>query len=273
MRGILTYHSIDPSGSPVSVHPDAFARHVRWLASGEVPVVPLAGITSPDCPATALAITFDDAFANFGDVAWPLLRDAGLPVTVFAVSGRLGKDNVWSGAEPDGVPPLPLMDAEALARVAEEGAEVGGHSRTHPRFAGLDTARLEDEVAGCRDDLATLLGAPPRAFCYPYGDHDGAARAAVRTHFERACTTELRLLGDDEDPFRLPRLDAYYLQAPGRLEGFPGGAFRAYLGVRAALRGVRSRLLGDGARVADGGAGQGAEAGMPMSTMGRTGRS
>ena len=42
MRAILTYHSIDESGSPISVDPDAFRRHVRWLASGRVRV------TTPD---------------------------------------------------------------------------------------------------------------------------------------------------------------------------------------------------------------------------------
>ena len=34
MRGILTYHSVDPSGSPISIDEKAFRAHVAWLASG-----------------------------------------------------------------------------------------------------------------------------------------------------------------------------------------------------------------------------------------------
>ena len=39
MKAILTYHSVDDSGSAVSVSPDTFRRHVRWLASWRVRVV------------------------------------------------------------------------------------------------------------------------------------------------------------------------------------------------------------------------------------------
>ncbi|TFG50637.1 MAG: polysaccharide deacetylase, partial [Gemmatimonadales bacterium] len=42
MRAILTYHSIDDSGSPISVAPEQFRAHVRWLQSGVIRVVPLA---------------------------------------------------------------------------------------------------------------------------------------------------------------------------------------------------------------------------------------
>ena len=35
MRAILTYHSIDASGSPISCAPDAFGRHVSWRLRDE----------------------------------------------------------------------------------------------------------------------------------------------------------------------------------------------------------------------------------------------
>ena len=36
MRAILTYHSIDDSGSLISVAPAVFRSHVQWLTSGRV---------------------------------------------------------------------------------------------------------------------------------------------------------------------------------------------------------------------------------------------
>ena len=96
MRAILTYHSIDSSGSPISIDAQSFQRHVDFLASSKLKVVPLSEIVS-DSVEDALAITFDDGVVNFAAQAWPRLRDRGLPATLFVVTGRVGKDNAWGG--------------------------------------------------------------------------------------------------------------------------------------------------------------------------------
>jgi peptidoglycan/xylan/chitin deacetylase (PgdA/CDA1 family) len=72
MRAILTYHSIDDSGSPISVAPEEFRAHVRWLGSGAVRVVPLAKLVTLPPDDDAVALTFDDAFENFSTIAAPL---------------------------------------------------------------------------------------------------------------------------------------------------------------------------------------------------------
>jgi hypothetical protein len=69
MRAVLTYHSIDESGSVVSVPEAAFRSHVEWLASGAVRVVPLEELLSMDDGVDAVAITFDDGPESFGAVA------------------------------------------------------------------------------------------------------------------------------------------------------------------------------------------------------------
>src|SRR5512145_338101 len=98
MRAILTYHSIDDSGSPVSVPPAVFSQHVRWMARSGVRVLPLADMLTldRDDPSPAVAITFDDGFRNFRDAAAQLNR-AGFPVTLFVVTGHVGATNAWGG--------------------------------------------------------------------------------------------------------------------------------------------------------------------------------
>ena len=86
MRAILMYHSIDTSGSTVSCHPDAFDRHVRWLSSGRVAVTSIEGLLALPSSMDAVAITFDDGFVNFRDIAAPRLLANGLTSTVFVVS-------------------------------------------------------------------------------------------------------------------------------------------------------------------------------------------
>lgn len=239
MRGILTYHTVDASRSAISVDEEVFRRHAAWLASGAVHVCSLAELLAQPTEADAVALTFDDGFVTFVDRAWPLLRDHGLNATVFVVSDHAGGTNAWGGRAAAGIPTLPLMGWDTLGRLAEAGVELGAHTRTHRDLRGASPAELEDELEGSAERIACETGRRPSSFAYPFGLVDAAAAAAVARVYARACTTALRPLGPREDAHRLPRLDAYYLRAPGQLERWGAPAFRRYLSVRAAARAVR----------------------------------
>jgi peptidoglycan/xylan/chitin deacetylase (PgdA/CDA1 family) len=242
MRAILTYHAVDPSGSPISVDEVTFRRHALWLASGAVRVCALAELLLQPEDADAVALTFDDGFDSFAERAWPVLRDHGLTATVFVVSDHAGGTNAWGGRAAPGIPILPLMRWETLGRLAEAGVALGAHSRTHRDLRGASPNELEDELAGCAERIAGETGRRPSSFAYPFGFVDAAAVAVAARVYERACTTALRPLGPREDRHRLPRLDAYYFRAPGWLEQWGRPAFRRYLRVRAAARTVRAAL-------------------------------
>ena len=241
MRAILTYHSIDDSGSPISVSREAFSRHVTWLASGRVRVLPLRDLlASPE--RDAVAITFDDGFENFATEAWPLLRAHQLPATVFVVTQRVGSTNAGGDRPVEGLPTLPLMDWGTLDRLHGEGLDLGGHTRTHQSLTALGSADTADEVAGCAHDLHARYGEMPRAFAYPYGDAPALARRVARDEFACACTTTYRVLGPTETVDALPRLDMFYFQGNGAFRGWGSAAFRAQLTARRAARATRSAL-------------------------------
>lgn len=244
MRAILTYHSIDDSGSPISVSPDQFRRHADFLAAGAVAVVPLVELLAQPPASEAVAITFDDGFCNLAEQAWPVLAERDLPATVFAVAGAAGGTNAWGGREERGIPTLPLLGWDGLTELAREGLELGSHSLTHARLSALDDAALLHEVAASAAEIERHTGFRPRSFCYPYGDLDARAARAAAAHYACACTTELRDLPATPDPARLPRLDAYYLREAGRLEAWGTAAFRRRLGLRRVLRAARRLLRG-----------------------------
>jgi len=247
VRAILTYHSIDDSGSVVSVSPADFERHVRFLVGAQAgtgaQVVSLEQVVAPAEASedSRLALTFDDGFANFVDEAWPRLRDGGLRATLFVVTDRVGETNGWESGS-GGVPVLPLADWDQLGRVAEEGCELGVHGRTHRALSDCSPAELEDEVAGAADELRRRTGRAASSFAYPYGAWDETSLAAVRAVFARACSTEMRFLEAGDDPRLLPRLDAYYLREEGRLESWGRPAFHRYVTWRALARRTRARL-------------------------------
>lgn len=242
MKAILTYHSIDPSGSVLSVHPDRFREHVEILSARGVPVLALADLCAPDCE-RGIALTFDDGFENFADVAWPLIRDSGWPSTVFVASAWVGKENGWDRDDPR-IPRLPLMDWPTLQDLAQQGVTLGSHTRTHPKLTQLGITEVGEEIRGCREDLIEHAGVEPETFAYPYGDFDRGVAEAVKAAGHRyAVTTELRALRPSEaSALALPRLDAFYLAKPGVMEAWGTPGFHRYLTFRNAARRLRRTL-------------------------------
>lgn len=244
MRAVLTYHSIDASGSAISVDPGAFRRQVRWLASGAVRVVPLEEILAVPAGEDAVAVTFDDAIESFGTVAAPLLLDAGLPVTVFVVSDRTGRTNHWGHPDDAAVPEFPLLGWDALGKLADRGIALGAHTRTHPDLTRLDAPAVREEMAGSALRIRKETGCTPRTFAYPFGYHDNTTVEVARDLFEAAFTAELRPLGPYTDPWRVPRLDMVYLRHPGLLERWDDPGFHGYLALRRAGRRVGALARG-----------------------------
>jgi peptidoglycan/xylan/chitin deacetylase (PgdA/CDA1 family) len=247
MRAILTYHSIDDSGSPISVRPDAFSRHVRWLASGTVTVTTVEELVKLPPSADAVAITFDDGFRNFEEHAQALL-DRHMPVTVFVVSDRVGKTNAWDDRPSSRIPVLPLLDWPALARLRDRGVVLGAHSRTHADLTRMTPSELEDEVLGSADVIAREAGARPTLFAYPYGRVNSLVAAVVGSAYPFGCTTAFLPLSDDCAAERLPRLDMYYMQRRGRIEQWGTPAFQRFITLRHQLRRVRQAVTNVGRR-------------------------
>ncbi len=247
MRAILTWHSIDGSGSPISVSEEVFREHVAWLASGRVKVVSLEELLALPDDTDAVSLTFDDAFQNFATLAAPLLLEHGLPVTAFVVSGAVGRTNEWGGRAVRGIPTLPLADWDSLSDLASRGVTLGSHSRTHPDLTACDGEQLEEEIRGAADELEHRTGQRPTAFAYPYGEVNKTVTAVAARVHRVGCTTRYAALRDGTDALCLPRLDMWYVRDIGALHGWGGTEFHLRLRWRAALRDVRRAVSGGGA--------------------------
>lgn len=242
MKAIFTYHSVDDSGSVVSIDERAFARHVRWLAASHVRVLPLDQLADAADDEDAVAITFDDGLESFGRVAAPLLREYGLTATLFVVTDAVGTTNVWRGRGDPGIPVQPLLGWNALGRLASHGVSIGAHTCTHLNLATAEPDETEREIVASRMRLARELGVVANAFAYPYGGVSRRARDVVAREFRYGVTTRLATLSSHDDPALLPRLDSYYLRAPGTLESWGTTRFRLRMGLLAGARSVRGSI-------------------------------
>lgn len=91
---VLTWHRVDDPArtdslnpSLVSAVPSAFASQVRLIADRFRPVALEDVLEAFDggrrLPPRSVLLTFDDAYRDFATEAWPVLRRAGVPATLF----------------------------------------------------------------------------------------------------------------------------------------------------------------------------------------------
>ena len=222
------------------------------------------------------AVTFDDGYRDNFRYALPILDGLGLRATFFVVAGLVGtneppwydrlggaaKEPAHIVAEAKCLTPLQraelvarasadgsgngalceddlIMDWGQLARLADQGHEIGSHSIRHEMLTQLDDVALEAEVAGSRRILENGLGRPVRSFCYPNGDVDDRVASAVKAAGYRcAVTVEPGFNAPDRDVYRLKR----WFIHEGRLTGLRGRASGTLL--RMELCGLADRVFG-----------------------------
>ncbi|OIV35992.1 hypothetical protein BIV57_18625 [Mangrovactinospora gilvigrisea] len=187
---ILMYHSVahtadDPYN--ITVTPERLDRQLAWLRRRGLRGVSVAELLDAHTAGRSrgmVGLTFDDGYADFAEHALPVLRRHRCTATLYVVAGRIGEVNAWDEQGDR----RRLLDADGVRAMARAGVEIGAHGMLHRHMAGLPEAELKDETAGCRALLEEVLGRAPAGFCYPYGEADAAAAAAVEdAGFAYAC--------------------------------------------------------------------------------------
>jgi peptidoglycan/xylan/chitin deacetylase (PgdA/CDA1 family) len=119
---ILIFHRVHAKPHdlfPKEMHAAAFRERMTWvrtwfnvLALDEA----VSGLARGSLPARALAITFDDGYADNYTVAWPILRELGLHATFFVAAGFLDGGRMWNDtlAETIRRVDVPSLDLSAL---------------------------------------------------------------------------------------------------------------------------------------------------------------
>ncbi len=210
---IVMYHSVDPEVDAYTISPDAFLRQIRFLKR-HFAIIRLHDIESAlnDTSGSArkLVITFDDAFLDFLEVAYPVLAEHEVPSTVFVPTGYVGGHNDWDAAHPS-YRRKRLMTKAQLRTLWQGGlVDFGSHTVTHARMSDLSTEDLHKETAESKGELETLLGVPVTMFAYPYGQLDDISEQAVEAvraaGYRSAVTTHWGAWNSVDQLLRLRRI-------------------------------------------------------------------
>lgn len=239
MRAIITLHSVDDSGSVLSMSPDALESLLDGIAGAGHRVVPLSELLAHPGVPDQVALTFDDGLASVVEEALPILARRDLVAAIFVVTGYLGGDNQWPG-QPSHAPRLPMMGWEELEALAEAGWEVGSHTVSHPDLTALSPDRADGELGEACATIRSKLGLNPVALAYPFGRANDVVRTQAAAHHRWALSTQLSHLDPAvDDPLFLPRLDSYYLRDSWSHGFFGGPVAQGWIAARRGLRALR----------------------------------
>jgi peptidoglycan/xylan/chitin deacetylase (PgdA/CDA1 family) len=252
---VLCYHNVvsDASASDrLGLHMPlaTFARQMGWLAR-TYDIVPLAELVSRlsngESARGLAAVTFDDGYSGVFANAWPVLRDLGIPATVFIIADAPERDECFWWDEPEvlraysparrqewlttfrgdsaaigsslaavdhsstGRPPVAERrhaSWQAITEAARSGLQLGAHSVTHRALPVLDDVELHNEIVQSRETVISRTGVTPELFAYPYGLWDERVRGAVRAAgYRGAVTLDHSPHSTTTDPWALPRMN------------------------------------------------------------------
>lgn len=215
---ILMYHSLCTASSPgfqrFTLSPVLFAEHLDYLAERGYRTLTVAqlgalrrGAEEPRAGdrRPAVVITFDDAFADFGRVALPLLASHGFTASLFVPTRYVGGRSGWIGPGSDSR--MELLDWKQLREIADSGIECGSHSHSHPELDRVPPLTVEEEVTSSRSVLEDGLQRPVVSFAYPFGYFNRCARLAVAAAgYQQACAVGELASGAREDLLAMSRL-------------------------------------------------------------------
>lgn len=94
---IFMYHRINSREGDLGLSVNQFRQQVHIIKNEFEPMTLsdlLLAEEQGEIPANAVVVTFDDGYADFADIAFPILRDADVPATLFVTTGFVNRD-IW----------------------------------------------------------------------------------------------------------------------------------------------------------------------------------
>ena len=237
MRAILTFHSIDDSGSVISYKPDYFAGLLASLAKKQIPVYDLDTLLNSS-QGPGVAITFDDGMRSVHEYALPVLKKYNAPAHLFLTTQAIENGTPWP-VQPVDIPSFDMLTWDQLEELLQSGVFIDSHTHTHPDMRNITVSEMQDDCDTADDLITRRLGRKPEYFAYPYGFHNAAARDFVSKRYKGTVTVELRHLSSRESHATLPRLDSYYLQSNWAIQNIDTLIMTLYLKARSRMRALK----------------------------------
>ena len=114
-------------------------------------------------PPRPVLLTFDDAYVNQLEIAYPILKKYSAKATVFVPTAYIGQGSNWDKK------PSPIMSLEQLKNLDPSVFSLALHTHTHPSFKNMSLAEIEADMVACLDYFTTNCLHFIAVLAYPYG--------------------------------------------------------------------------------------------------------
>lgn len=205
---ILLYHHVSSSTpASTSISPEAFKSHMEYLDAHHT-VVSLQDVVSAiqhntTLPENAVAITFDDGYANILDNAHPILAEFGFPYTVF-----INPDEI-------GVGPQQLTWEQVIA-MQNDGVVFANHTLDHLHMLNGEQEMGErtwlekvwQNVERAEKKIEDKLDISLKYLAYPFGEYNTALANKLKEEGYIGFGQHSGAVGPTSDMQALPRFPA-----------------------------------------------------------------
>ncbi len=175
---IYYHHVLKDQRERFSRQLDHLLRWTHPLRTDEVPATPNGRYA---------IVTADDGWKSFADNAVPEFQRRNIPVTIFAISERLGQSV-------DGISFDRLVTPAELCALDAKLVSIGSHTATHANMTAVSASQAKRELRESREQLSAVLGREVTMFCFPYGNYrDDLIPLCREAGYDRVftCTPEL----------------------------------------------------------------------------------
>lgn len=198
---VVLYHRFGESDFPsTNVTLQQFEAHLALLTSGRYAVRPVPEILAAlaegqSLPPRTVGITIDDAYLSVWTEAWPRLKAAELPFTLFVSTDRVDRET-----------PRYMTWSQLRELAASPLVTIGSQTASHLHMAAQTPERNREDILRSNARFERELGSRPLLFAYPYGEFSLAVRNLIEAEgFGAAFGQHSGALGQASDPYRLPR--------------------------------------------------------------------
>ena len=197
---ILMYHRFGENQYPTTnIRLDQFEAQLQYLKDHHYVVLPLPQIVESlqagkKLPANTVGISIDDAYESTYTEAWPRLKKAGFPFTIFVTT-----DPIDRGYKE-------MMSWEQIKELSKQGVTIGNHTASHPYLERVTPFAAKADIRKAQKRLTEELGYAPQLFAYPYGEYDQAVLDLVKAQGFKAAFLQISgAVGEATPRLLLPR--------------------------------------------------------------------
>jgi peptidoglycan/xylan/chitin deacetylase (PgdA/CDA1 family) len=197
---VVMYHRFGESAYPsTNTTLDQLAAHIAELKNAKYHVLPVPEILAAirdgrELPDRTVGITIDDAFLSVYTEAWPRLRSAGFPFTLFVAT-----DAIDAGYKD-------FMSWDQIRELHAAGVAIGSQTASHLHMAANDQERNREDLTRSNERFVAELGVQPDLIAYPFGEVSTEVQNIVRdAGFVMAFGQHSGVVHATADPYYLPR--------------------------------------------------------------------